>query len=145
ETALLKTLEEPPDHTRFILMVRSLDEIKPTVVSRGICVPFGLLPASEMEALASFAPAERELMGGSMHLAPFLATNLCSALKLHINRMFDHPQGLLDTETWLLAAEKKGPPEAAEDEDKFDFNSLIDFFGLFLLQRAEDHPQGAIL
>ena len=51
ETALLKTLEEPPEHTRFIFLVRSLDDLKQTIVSRGVAIPFRLLPEAVVREL----------------------------------------------------------------------------------------------
>lgn len=47
--SLLKTLEEPPPYAHFILTARSLTGVMPTIVSRCQVVPFGLLPAWEIE------------------------------------------------------------------------------------------------
>lgn len=40
ESALLKSLEEPKDHTRFILSAASTDKLKDTIISRSTVVPF---------------------------------------------------------------------------------------------------------
>ncbi len=45
--ALLKTLEEPPENTTFILLGTSTDVILPTIVSRCQCVPFRMLSTAE--------------------------------------------------------------------------------------------------
>lgn len=45
--ALLKTLEEPPEHVVFILLGTSVDVILPTIVSRCQQVPFRVVPAAE--------------------------------------------------------------------------------------------------
>lgn len=47
--SLLKTLEEPPDYAHFILTATSLAGLMPTIISRCQVVPFGLLPADEIE------------------------------------------------------------------------------------------------
>ena len=45
--ALLKTLEEPPANTTFILLGTSTDIMLPTIVSRCQCVPFRMLSTAE--------------------------------------------------------------------------------------------------
>ncbi len=59
--ALLKTLEEPPAHTTFILLGTSTDVMLSTIVSRCQCVPFRMLSTDESaEAVAhatGLAPA----------------------------------------------------------------------------------------
>jgi len=47
--SLLKTLEEPPPYAHFVLTASSLTGVMPTIVSRCQVVPFGLLPAWEIE------------------------------------------------------------------------------------------------
>lgn len=51
--ALLKTLEEPPANTIFILMARNIDAVLQTLVSRCQVLPFRRIP--ESEAIASLA------------------------------------------------------------------------------------------
>jgi DNA polymerase-3 subunit delta' len=46
QNALLKTLEEPPDTTYLVLLVRSLDRLLATTRSRCQVIPFTPLPAS---------------------------------------------------------------------------------------------------
>lgn len=48
--ALLKTLEEPPDHVHFILATTELHKIPDTVISRCQRLAFLRIPASEMRA-----------------------------------------------------------------------------------------------
>jgi len=48
--ALLKTLEEPPPHTMFLLVSNSLDRLLPTILSR--CRKFALAMPLQEEALA---------------------------------------------------------------------------------------------
>lgn len=46
--AFLKTLEEPPAHTTFILLAHTLEPILPTILSRCITMRFRTLPSEEM-------------------------------------------------------------------------------------------------
>ncbi len=48
--ALLKTLEEPPDHVTFVLATTDPQKVIPTIRSRSQHFEFGLVPAAEMEA-----------------------------------------------------------------------------------------------
>lgn len=54
--ALLKTLEEPPPHTMFLLVSNSLDRLLPTILSR--CRKFALAMPSQTEALGWLAAQE---------------------------------------------------------------------------------------
>jgi DNA polymerase-3 subunit delta' len=75
--ALLKTLEEPPDNTVFILMARNRDAVLDTIVSRCQVLPFRRIP--ENEAIATFVaktgapPADARIAlaatGGSLFYA----------------------------------------------------------------------------
>jgi DNA polymerase-3 subunit gamma/tau len=47
--ALLKTLEEPPDHVTFILATTDPEKVLPTIRSRTQHLEFRLLPAAELE------------------------------------------------------------------------------------------------
>ncbi len=48
--ALLKTLEEPPEHVRFVLATTDPQKVLPTIRSRTQHFEFGLLSAAELEA-----------------------------------------------------------------------------------------------
>ncbi len=50
ENALLKTLEEPPDHVVFVLATTEPQKVVPTIRSRTQHFQFHLLPAAELEA-----------------------------------------------------------------------------------------------
>jgi DNA polymerase-3 subunit gamma/tau len=47
--ALLKTLEEPPDHVTFVLATTDPQKVLPTIRSRTQHFEFGLVPAAELE------------------------------------------------------------------------------------------------
>ncbi len=57
--ALLKTLEEPPEHAYFVLATTELHKVPPTIVSRCQLFEFRLIPAPRIvEALKKIAAAE---------------------------------------------------------------------------------------
>ena len=58
--ALLKTLEEPPARTVFVLVAESADDLPPTVASRCRLVRFGRVPEGELEAALVERGAEAE-------------------------------------------------------------------------------------
>jgi DNA polymerase-3 subunit gamma/tau len=47
ETALLKTLEDCPNHTIFIMISHDLNRVRQTIISRSICVPFHYISKKE--------------------------------------------------------------------------------------------------
>ena len=57
--ALLKTLEEPPDHVKFMLATTDPEKVLPTIRSRTQHFEFRLLPAAELEALRSLDRGRR--------------------------------------------------------------------------------------
>ncbi|MCB0421630.1 MAG: DNA polymerase III subunit delta' [Bdellovibrionales bacterium] len=50
--ALLKSLEEPPERTYFILLVPSIASVLPTIRSRAQVVRFGALPLAQLEKIS---------------------------------------------------------------------------------------------
>ncbi len=138
ETALLKTLEEPPEHTRFIFLVRSLQELKPTIISRGVTIPFSHLPAAEMQTiLGGVSPELLELTGGSLHLYPLLQGELTRALQDKIEEALKHPLSLLELERWILREEKRG--FSGHTEEEINSHTALDLFSLLLLQGTRSH------
>lgn len=78
--ALLKTLEEPPGHTRFVLLTDRPEELLPTIRSRTLTVRFSALTDEIVEALLvrSGLPKDRaaaiaRVAEGSMARASILA------------------------------------------------------------------------
>lgn len=51
QNALLRTLEEPNEHTHFILIVEAFDQLLQTIRSRSQLVRFSTLPASDVTAV----------------------------------------------------------------------------------------------
>lgn len=63
--ALLKTLEEPPAHTRLILITHERSRLLPTILSRVQIVPFAPLKREAIRAAAKKLAQERGLPLGS--------------------------------------------------------------------------------
>ncbi len=144
ETALLKTLEEPPPHTRFLFVVRSLDVLKPTVVSRAVAVPFFRLPHAELAKMTGITPEELDLAGGSFEPIGLLQTKFVQEARKRITEGMRHPQALLELETWLRSGEKSAFQDLT-DPEPFNYDELLDFFGLLLLRLTSGHERaGAI-
>ncbi len=61
ENALLKTLEEPPDHVVFVLATTEPHKVVPTIRSRTQHLEFELIPAAELEAHVRFVAADASL------------------------------------------------------------------------------------
>lgn len=136
ETALLKTLEEPPEHTRFILLTERLEDLKPTILSRGVPVPFGNLSSSVLGELTQGRYTDRlDLLGGSLELVPFLETELFQEMENRVQDLMDHPLKLLDVEKWLYSGEKTAFASQTGEEN-FTYADILDWFGLVLLYKS---------
>ena len=64
--SLLKVLEEPPEHTSFILLTENPQEMLPTIRSRAVIHCLGAIPAADLESLLAarrpqLKPADRAL------------------------------------------------------------------------------------
>ena len=59
--ALLKTLEEPPDHVRFVLATTDPQKVLPTIKSRTQHFEFQLLSAQELETYVRWINADADL------------------------------------------------------------------------------------
>ncbi len=136
ETALLKTLEEPPEHTRFIFLTRHLSDLKETIISRGVTVPFQLLSHAELKSLIPGAPEEWfDFLGGSLHLAPLLQSPLLNKMKEWVDDAFSHPLKMLEMERRVTTAEKSGFGDLLE-KGLYGFEEILDLLGLIILRHA---------
>ena len=80
--ALLKTLEEPPARTVFVLVAESADDLPPTVASRCRLVRFGRVPEGELAAALVERGAEAERASMIARIAggrPGLALDLANS------------------------------------------------------------------
>jgi len=129
ETALLKSLEEAPFHTRFIFLVNSLSRLKETIVSRAVTIPFNYLPRKTIEKIAADNNDSADLYyGGSFNPfeIPGEVEELCRA------KILDAPLGrmhLLNLENWIRQY-KTNHPEWTED---FNYHEFLEFTSLLLI------------
>jgi DNA polymerase III subunit gamma/tau len=129
ETALLKSLEEPPQHTRFIFIVNELRKLKQTIISRAICIPFQFLDKKVVEELAqeNSYPVE-EFFGGSLSFLN-VPREVFGILKEKIDQYAGDPLFLLELEAWVKSY-KDNHPEWKED---FDYKEFLELFSLLLI------------
>lgn len=138
--ALLKTLEEPPEHTRFILLTPDLDILKPTIVSRGVGVPFHHLPLTELKKMGEIREEFMEMLGGSLNLLPFFYSELYQELKEKVRAALKHPLALIELEEWLQKA-AKNPLRQKLDDDGYSYEEMLDICSLMMLKFSESHEQ----
>jgi DNA polymerase-3 subunit gamma/tau len=124
ETAMLKTLEEPPSHTRFIFLVDDLLKIKQTVVSRGVCIPFFYLSKKNIQRIAQekelFAP---EYFGGSLN-PTFAPPQVIELISKKVEESIGSPMAILQLEFWVKSY-KDSHPEWEEDFNYHEFLELV--------------------
>lgn len=144
ETALLKTLEETPDHTRFIFLIRDISDLKATIVSRGVLIPFHPLPVKTLKKFGDVPDEYLDILGGSMHLFPFLQTELFRVMTEKIEAAFLHPLAMHDLEQWVHAEDKKNFAGLLGDEE-YSKDELIDIFALLLLRAASKMERRTLL
>lgn len=142
ETALLKTLEESPDHTKFLFIIEKPQDLKPAILSRGVLVPFGRLSHENIKKLTGSVLSEQDLncLGGSLHYLPLLQNDIVKIITEKINEALRHPLSLLDLETWIVDAANPGFSDLLK-ENEYNYEDLVDFFGLMLIVLTTRHPK----
>ncbi|MCB1165392.1 MAG: hypothetical protein KDK37_02875 [Leptospiraceae bacterium] len=142
ETALLKTLEEPPEHSRFLFIVEDLELLKETIISRGVSVPFHLIPGSDMAKLTNQNDHYLlDLMGGSLELSGIVLDQSFSQLREKIEDGLAHPMGLHELEVFV--SNEKNFQEWRERLDR-SYEEILDLIGLMILKSSErlaDFPE----
>lgn len=138
ETALLKTLEEPPEHSRFILLVEDLERLKETIISRAVSIPFHLIPTSVISEITGEKDHYvLDLMGGSLELVSLISDPSFNKLKDRIEDGLAHPMGLHDLENFL-AQEKNF--QDWKDHLERSYEEILDLVGLMILKSSERLP-----
>jgi DNA polymerase-3 subunit delta' len=121
--ALLKTLEEPPEHSGFILVSDRAGMLLPTVLSRSLRVRFNAVPHVELTAWLEgrgVAEADRvaRLAFGSPGLALELAAGRHEALAKASEELLDGiaagPKALFDYVEALTSSARSGADERVE-------------------------------
>lgn len=131
ETSLLKTLEEPPSHTRFIFIVDDLLKLKQTIISRGITIPFQFLNRSLVKELSDTLQLPSDVyLGGSLH--PLNVPNeVLDIMETQIRESIGDSYRMLELELWLKNYKERHP----EWEENFDYQELLESFFLLLIHQ----------
>ncbi|MEQ8350177.1 MAG: hypothetical protein RH862_01750 [Leptospiraceae bacterium] len=138
ETALLKTLEEPPEHSRFVLLVEDLELLKETIISRGVCIPFHLIPGNTMSEITGQSDQFiLDLMGGSLELSSVILDDSFIRLKEKIEDGLGHPMGLHELE--IYASLEKNFQDWKTQLDR-SYEEILDLIGLMILKSSERLP-----
>ncbi|MBE7439952.1 MAG: hypothetical protein HS115_15980 [Spirochaetales bacterium] len=142
ETALLKTLEEPPPETFFIIITEDLAFLRETIQSRGVLIPFHYLSREHLEKISGIHnPEELDLLGGSLENRIWIRSDFYPALRDQVARAFEHPLALLELEKYLneYKIDFKFKNQEISREDLFDF-ALHE-----MLRASRAHPAAAQL
>lgn len=140
--SLLKTLEEPHEHTFFILLARNATSVLPTILSR--VTVWHVNPVSDSvvrEMCADFA--KKDFFEEVITLAmgrPFLARELCENTKLRKVYTDDRAQfiTLLSAPDFeRIAAAEKIAAKGDHEEKKRLLREKLERFQLFALQEME--------
>lgn len=150
--AFLKTLEEPPENTIFILLGRTRDSVLPTIASRCQIVPFRHIPPSEAAGIVSQntgAPIERsrqaiEATGGSLSKAiAFLSAsgNERLAFRSSLFRMLSTIDEADDWHIMLLARKlvemSKAPLDVVRVKQEEELSANSDFLEKSAIRQIE--------
>ncbi|MCB1172649.1 MAG: hypothetical protein KDK39_03745 [Leptospiraceae bacterium] len=143
ESALLKTLEDAPEHTRFLMLTHRLDQLSPTIRSRAVTVPFYGLSSPAMRSILPDTVSNDDLtiLGGSLDQLELLHSDLTNDMATRIEAALRHPVSLLDLESWLISLEKNSPGTGTTYSASLSYPELLDFFGLLLLMKTESHKR----
>ncbi|TGN10974.1 hypothetical protein [Leptospira ilyithenensis] len=133
ETTLLKTLEEPPPHTKFILIVNDLSKLKKTIVSRSVCIPFQYLPQTKVYSIArNLDKTIKEYYGGSLN--PFdISDEQIEEWHETVKNLCQDPILVLKLENWIR--EKMSDSKGKEKIPNIDFLEMISLLLLYEYRR----------
>ena len=134
ESALLKSLEEPPAHSRFIFIVDDLTKLKQTIISRAICIPFRYLNKQVLQTLSSDLQLYREdFFGGS--LIPYdIPSEVITLTREMVSKNLKDSILLLQLENWIREY-KDEHPEWTEDFDYTEFLELVSTVMIYELSK----------
>lgn len=123
---ILKILEEPPQHTYFILVSNAIDKLLPTIVSRTQILPVPLL--QDDEVVSYLGSAKHVDSNAARRIAHLADGNLSLALRLNEGEENDNSKRFVE---WMRECFKKnyGSLVALADEyhslDKLNQRSLL--------------------
>jgi DNA polymerase-3 subunit gamma/tau len=129
ETALLKTLEESPPHTRFIFMADDIRRLKATITSRAVLVPFQYLPKVTLHKIAEQQNLYlHDFQGGSLDFNFMEPETWEEYITMVKNHSFDSIL-LLKLETWIKEHKTKHPDWKTE----FDYKRFLELISSLMI------------
>ncbi|MBK8397911.1 MAG: hypothetical protein IPL26_22065 [Leptospiraceae bacterium] len=142
ESALLKSLEEPPDHSRFIFIVDDLNKLKQTIISRAICIPFHYLNKQVLQNLSSELELFREdFFGGSLIPYEIPSEVITLTREMVAKNLYDSIL-LLQLENWIREY-KDEHPEWTEDFNYTEFLELVSTIMIYELSKENIETHSA--
>ena len=129
--AFLKTLEEPPSNTIFILVSRSKESILPTIVSRCHVVRFSAVPREIVEnmLIEIFSSGDNKMTGGEAEiLSNFSAGRIGEAIRMREEGLIERKNRLIDT---LIGDGKNLSGVIGVYKDKEDLKRNLEFLVSF--------------
>lgn len=129
EVALLKTLEEPSENTKFVFFTPSLDLLRETIISRGVVIQFPYFSFEQTKLLINKEDEFIEILGGSIDNYNENLYELYKELKSRIEYALEHPLELLNLEKWVN--------ENSTKYQEVEQNAFYEMFSLVLIQKLK--------
>ncbi|MBE7412813.1 MAG: hypothetical protein L6Q54_01650 [Leptospiraceae bacterium] len=128
ESAMLKILEESPSHTKYIFIVKNLNELKETIVSRGVCIPFkNLSIQTNRELHRAKGLVYENFFGGSIGCfsIPF---EIIESVKYEVEENIRQPVLRIQLENWI-----RNYDIPKEYEGEFSYSDFLDLISLLII------------
>lgn len=145
ESALLKTLEEPPDHTRFIFLVDDILKLKQPIVSRAVCIPFLYLSQSSIKSITNLLPdyLYEKYFGGSLNPIN-IPQPVLDLIESKLESSIEDSILMLEFETWVRNY-KDTHPEWTGDFDYKIFIEAVLLILMYIVQKSKFQNKYIIL
>lgn len=137
--AFLKTLEEPPKDTIFILIARSKDLLLPTIVSRSLIIKFFGTPPDLTESvlIEKFKAGRDE----AKILTNFSSGRIGAAIKMKERNLIDRKNRLIDSIITKQDFSEQISAYSNREELKENLEILASFFRDIFLYKAIENPE----
>ncbi|MFN3604559.1 MAG: hypothetical protein ACK4UJ_07595 [Leptonema sp. (in: bacteria)] len=135
EVALLKTLEESREDTKFVFFTPSLDLLRETIVSRGIVIPFPFFSFSQMKKILNKEEDFVKILGGSFDGNEEKYYEFYKELKQKVDHALEHPLELLNFEKWLWETASK-----LQTTEQYYFWEVFGWVFLQKLEKEKKYP-----
>jgi DNA polymerase-3 subunit gamma/tau len=130
ETALLKTLEDCPNHTIFIMISHDLSRVRQTIISRSICVPFHYISTRDYNQ-----ERESEFFTGTYNLSP-IPKELREEIFSEVREYSKDSVLILDLEMKI-----KGWKEEISKSIEIEYRDILDLITTYLIFHYKEIEQ----